>query len=152
MCKPHSPVRTVLLLFGASLLSAAPLLGLQDSARFKWWQNEIVQRKLGLAADQTRRIEEIFQGALPDLRRGKQQLDVLEGELSRLVEKSADDTAVAQQVDRVEAARAVLNKTRTLMLLRIRRVLNPDQRVGLDAFHKGGPDRRPEHADRQKRH
>ena len=143
----------MLLLVGASLLSVAPVFAAQDGRRFKWWQNYAVQRTLGLASDQIKRIEEVFQGALPDLRRGKQQLDALEGELSRLVEKSVDDTTVAQQVDRVEAARAVLNKTRTLMLLRIRRILGPDQRVRLDAFHKErGPGREQEHVNRGKRH
>lgn len=156
--RPPALCRATLLL--AVLLATGPALLLaQDSARFKWWQNETVQKQLGLAGDQVKRIEAVFQGALPDLRRGKQQLDALEGELSRLVEKSADDAAVVQQVDRVEAARGVLNKTRVLMLLRMRRLLSPDQRVRLDAFHMGRgsdhadhPKRGAEHSDREKRH
>jgi hypothetical protein len=35
-------------------------------------------------------------------------------------------------VDKVEGIRASLNKTRTLMLLRMRQVLSPDQRVILN--------------------
>ena len=100
---------------------------------FKWWRDESVQRKLGLTPEQTRRIDDVFQNALPELRRAKRGLDDLERELSRQVE-STDDAGLLQQVDRVEAARAVLNKARTVMLLRIRRVLTADQRVKFEAL------------------
>ncbi len=129
-------VTTVALFVPADALAVQNTPAVNDAPRFKWWQNESIQRKLGLTGDQSQRLEEVFQSALPDLRRGKRQLDTLESELARLVESSADDITVAQQVDRVEAARGVLNKTRTLMLLRMRRMLSADQRHRLDAFHK----------------
>ena len=43
--------------------------------------------------------------------------------------EACDDAQVMAQVGVVEAARSELNKSRTMMLLRMRRVLTPDQRV-----------------------
>ncbi len=102
----------------------------------KWWQNEGVQRTLTLTSDQSQRIEDIFQAALPDQRRLKRQLDELERELGGVVEHAPDEATLVQQVDRIEHARAELNKARTLMLLRIRRVLSADQRKKLSVIHK----------------
>ena len=138
--------RTVL--FAAVLCAVSSPLQAQG---FKWWQNEPFQKRLGLTSDQSRRIEDVFQAALPNLRRAKQQLDSQEGELSKLVNGAAEDAALAQQVERVEAARSELNKTRTLMLLRIRRILTADQRVKLDAIHKER-ERERDHKDHDKTH
>ena len=59
-----------------------------------------------------------------------------EAELSRLIAVNADEWAVTRQVDKVEGIRANLNKTRTLMLLRMRQVLTPDQRVQLNKLYE----------------
>ena len=53
-------------------------------------------------------------------------LDRAEDEFDRLVE-SGDDASVLEYVGIVETARAELNKTRTVMLLRMRRSLTTDQ-------------------------
>ena len=74
-------------------------------------------------------------GTAPTLRTQKKALDAAEAEFERLVE-NGDDSAVMEQVLNVEAARAELNKTRTLMLLRMRRVLTTDQWVKLGAMHQ----------------
>ncbi len=116
-------------------LACLLLAGTAQAQRFAWWRDEGVQRRLGLATEQTRRLEEVFTGALPDLKRGKRQLDTAEQELARLVE-GADDATLTLQVDRVEAARSDLNRTRTMMLLRMRRVLSGEQRARLDTIHK----------------
>lgn len=133
------------------LAAVSVLLG-QESAQAqgsKWWQDETIQRKLALTLDQSRRIEDVFQSAVPDLRRNKHQLDAVETELARLVEGGgAEDAVLVQQVDRVEEARAELNKTRSVMLLRMRRILSTDQCVKLDAIHK---QRRGDHPDPGKR-
>jgi hypothetical protein len=50
------------------------------------------------------RLETVF-GALPDLRRGRDDLDRQEAELSRLIEMNADEAVVIKQVDKVEAIR-----------------------------------------------
>ncbi len=74
-----------------------------------------------------------------------------ERDLSALIEGSLDEAQVVRQLERVEATRAEVNKARTLMLLHMRRVLSPDQRLGLDALHherergRRGPSSKPPH-------
>ena len=84
--------------------------------------------------DQVNRLEAVFQTALPDLRRGRDDLDRQEAELSRLIEMNADEAIVVRQVDKVEAIRSHLNKTRQLLLLHQRQLLTPEQRVKLKAL------------------
>ena len=79
-----------------------------------------------LTVEQVRRLEEIFQGALPTLRGQMKTLEAAEAELERLVQRG-DDSAVMAQVARVETARAELNTSRTLMLLKMRRALTTDR-------------------------
>jgi Spy/CpxP family protein refolding chaperone len=100
---------------------------------FKWWNSDEYQRELGLTGEQSERLEEIFQNALPTLRAQKKALDAAENEFERLVERG-DDPSVMDQVDRVENARAELNKSRTMMLLKMRRTLTTDQWIKLGAL------------------
>jgi Spy/CpxP family protein refolding chaperone len=108
----------------AALLAfcAAPAL----AQRGKWWQDERFRRELGLTAEQSTRLEEIFQKHQPRLRDHMRTLDEAEDQLNQLIEKG-DDASVMAHMGVVEAARAELNKTRTLMLLRMRRSLTADQ-------------------------
>ena len=99
-----------------------------------WWRMEQFQRSLGLSADQVNRVEALFQMALPELRRGREDLDRQESELSRLIEMNADEATVIRQVDKVEGIRSHLNKTRQLLLLHSRQLLTPEQRVKLKAL------------------
>jgi Spy/CpxP family protein refolding chaperone len=81
-----------------------------------------------LTQEQSDKIEAIFQknAARPTPAEGA--LDKAEADFNQMVEAS-DDAQVMAQVSVVEAARSELNKSRTMMLLRMRRVLTPDQRV-----------------------
>ncbi len=101
---------------------AAPAL----AQRGKWWQNERFQSELSLTPEQSTRLEEIFQKTQPTLRQRMRALDKAEDEFDRLVE-NGDDASVLDYVGIVETARAELNKTRTVMLLRMRRSLTTDQ-------------------------
>jgi len=114
--------------------AAPPPQNGQAAPRFAWWRDEPYQRHLGLTSDQVTRLEAIWQGALPELRKGRDDLDRQEAELSRLIEMNADETVVTHQVDKVEATRSRLNKTRTLVLLHHRQTLTPEQRVKLKAM------------------
>ena len=104
------------------MFCAAPAL----AQRGKWWKDEHFQRELSLTAEQTARLEEVFQKTQPTLREHMRALVRAEKELDRLVERG-DDASVMQHVGVVEATRAELNKTRTVMLLRMRRSLTADQ-------------------------
>lgn len=122
-------LRTIVAL--VALVAAAPL----SAQGFKWWQSDLYKRELGLTTEQSRRLEDIFQAAAPELRVQKRALDQAEAEFERLVEKG-DDGAVMEQVGRVETARAELNKSRTMMLLRMRRALTTDQWAKFTALHQ----------------
>ena len=123
---------TLLVGAGASLDAQAPL-----DARHKWWLSDKVRAEIGLTEPQSRELEAIFQVVVPDLKAQKQELDRAERELSTLLAEGAvDEAVIAQAIDRAEARRAVLNKSRTLMLFRMYRVLSPEQRVKLQSYHE----------------
>jgi Spy/CpxP family protein refolding chaperone len=114
-------------------LSAA---GHAQSFGFPWWRDAQFQKDLNLSTEQSSRIENVFQSTIPSLRQKKAELDQQEAELSRLIVANVDEAQVVKQVDRVEAIRANLNKMRTLMLLHMRQVLTPEQRVKLNQLHE----------------
>ena len=123
------------------LLPAAFVLALftpvhGQSFGFAWWRDPQFQKDLNLTADQSTRIDGVFQSNISLLRQKKVELDAQEAELSRLIAVNADEGVVTRQVDKVEGIRAHLNKMRTLMLLRMRQVLSPDQRVTLNRLHE----------------
>jgi len=116
------------------LALAAPIHG--QSFGFPWWKDAQFQKELSLTSDQSARIDAVFQTAMSTLRPKKEELDRQEAALSRLIATNAEETIVSLQVDKVEAIRTSMNKQRTLMLLRMRQVLSPDQRVRLNKLHE----------------
>ena len=110
--------------------------GRAQSFGFPWWRDAQFQKDLSLSAEQSARIDSVFQSTIALLRQKREELDQQEAELSRLIAANADEAVVVRQVDRVESIRASLNKHRTLMLLRMRQVLAPDQRVKLNKLYE----------------
>jgi len=122
----------VALCCAASLPAAAG-----QGGKFKWWQSERFVRELALTSEQSARIEQVFQASWPALHAAKDDLDRLEGELSKLIaEGTASETKVLQQIDRVEASRSAMGRTRSLMLYRMHQILSADQRVKLKALYE----------------
>jgi Spy/CpxP family protein refolding chaperone len=111
-----------------------PQAGKKDEHRpWKFWQGDS-KIELKITNQQSAEIEKIFQATLPKLEAAKDAIDKLEATLSQTIkDNTADLATVGQQVDRLEAARADLYKTRTLMLYRMRGVLSADQRAKLQA-------------------
>lgn len=108
-----------------------------QGGKFKWWQAERFVRELALTADQSARIEQVFQASWPALHAAKLDLDRLEGELSALIaEGTASESKVLQQIDRVEASRSAMGRTRSLMLYRMHQILSAEQRVKLKALYE----------------
>ena len=124
--------RLLPLVFGLAL--AASIHG--QSFGFAWWRDAQFQRELGLSTEQSARIDAIFQAAISQLRPKEEELDKQEDLLSQQIAAGADEALVTRQVDRVEAIRAHMNKMRTLMLLKERQVLSPEQRVKLNKLHE----------------
>lgn len=108
-----------------------------DGQKPKWWQSPVCKSRVGLTEAQTAEIERIFQSVRDELRAEKAELEKQEAALSRLLaESNGDEAVVVRTVDRVEAARSALAKTRTLMLYRMHRLLSPEQRARLDAYER----------------
>jgi Spy/CpxP family protein refolding chaperone len=124
--------RLVPLVFMLAL--TAPVHG--QSFGFAWWKDPQFQHELGLSTDQSARIDAIFQAAISQLRPKKEELDKQEDLLSQQIASGADEAPVTRQVEKVEAIRSQMNKMRTLMLLKERQVLSPDQRVKLNKLHE----------------
>jgi Spy/CpxP family protein refolding chaperone len=120
--KVSKNLRRAAVILALLALNTAPAF----AQRGKWWQDERFRRELGLTSEQSTRLEEIFQKTQPTLRQRMQALDQAEKEFDQLVE-TGDDVSVLEHVEIVETARAELNKTRTMMLLRMRRSLTADQ-------------------------
>jgi len=123
----------------ALALSLSPsLAGTSEGQRpSKWWHDPACKARVGLTDGQTAEIERIFLSVRAELRAEKAELEKQEAALSRLLADSSDNEAVVvRTIDRVEAARSALAKTRTLMLYRMHRLLSPDQRRKLEAFER----------------
>lgn len=103
---------------------------------FVWWRSEQVTKELGLTTDQSARIGKIWEAARPELRQEWSELSQLEDKLSRLIQSDAEEAVLSRQIDRVETARANANKTRSVMLVQMLKVLTPDQRSTLNTLYE----------------
>jgi Spy/CpxP family protein refolding chaperone len=109
----------------------------QQSPPRGWWRTESIVKELGLTTDQSARLNAIFETTMPELRQEREELERLEGKLSRMIQDDRmDEASLARQIDRVETARANGNKTRSMMLTRMYRVLTREQRVRFDQMSK----------------
>jgi Spy/CpxP family protein refolding chaperone len=99
-----------------------------------WWKNPMVVQKLALTADQTKRMDDIFQKSRLELIDLRAKLETQNALLEPLMSANPVDTAKAMaQIDKVAQARADLEKSDARMLLGIRGVLTPDQWTKLSA-------------------
>lgn len=123
----------------ALLLTAAPAFAQKPADSpprpFAWWKSEPFKKELGLTTDQSNRIDTLWETTRPELRQEWDELSKLENKLSRLIQSDADETILSRQIDRVETARANANKTRSLMLVQMLKVLTPDQRNRFSGLH-----------------
>jgi len=106
----------------------APMGALHPGPEGRWWGNPELAQKLGITADQQKKMDDILQQhrlSLVDLRAtlAKQELT-----LEPLVSADQpDEGRILGQIDKVAQARAELEKANARMLLDIRRVLTPEQ-------------------------
>lgn len=110
----------------------------QDKNRpYKWWLSDEGKKEFRISEQQSRDLETQFQQMLPTLKANKTELDKQEKVLNQLLSDSASgEPVVAQAIDRVEAARSALSRTRTLMLYRMYRLLTPEQRAKVQAYYE----------------
>ena len=98
-----------------------------NKGRF-WWNDEKFRVEVGFSTQQAGEIDKVFHEYLERARPLRTQIN----ELDKTIEKmsAARDTDLAiftHTVEKVEARRAELNKLRTVMLYRMRRVLTAEQ-------------------------
>jgi Spy/CpxP family protein refolding chaperone len=102
----------------------------------KWWLSEEGKTEFSITEQQSRELEALFQQMLPSLKANKTELDKQEKLLDQLLASgSSSEPVVAAAIDRVESARSALSRTRTLMLYRMYRLLTPEQRAKVQAYH-----------------
>jgi len=121
-----------------------------------WWKNSEVVKELQLTDAQVKQIEQTFLDYRLKLIDLRADLEKQETKLQPLLEADQpNEQQVGSQVDAVVAARGKLEKTNTMMMLAIRRVLSVEQwkklktiqhRRGERRMHDGmGPGGHDEH-------
>jgi Spy/CpxP family protein refolding chaperone len=124
------------LLLAAAVTTLDAQLPPPPGQSFPWWKSEQFRKELGMTADQSAHIEKIWETARPELRQEWDELTKLEQKLSKMIQNDADEATLTRQIDRVETARASANKTRSLMLVQMIKVLTPDQRLRFKGLHE----------------
>ena len=107
----------------------------QDRRPHQWWKSDEVRTLLKLSEHQASRLERIYQQTLPKQRESMERLKSEERNLSLLVaDMGVEESDITRQIDRVEAARSELSKTRILMVFRMYRVLDENQRSAMKTW------------------
>jgi Spy/CpxP family protein refolding chaperone len=101
-----------------------------------WWKNSDVVKELQLSDAQVKQIEQTFLDYRLKLIDLRADVERQETKLQPLLEADQpSEQQVGSQVDAVVVARGKLEKTNTMMMLAIRRVLSVDQWKKLQAIH-----------------
>lgn len=102
--------------------------GQNDADRRFWWKHPDTVKEIGLSRRQANKIQGIWDENMTSIRPLHGELNKLEAEFNRLMkENKAEENVIALQIDRVEALRSQINKSRTLMLYRMHQALTPGQ-------------------------
>jgi Spy/CpxP family protein refolding chaperone len=110
-----------------------------------WWRNQELAAKVGLSADQTKKIDQIFTDSKVQLIQMHAALEEEQVRLDALLNATPLDRVRAEaSIDKSADLRADLEKVDAKMLLNIRAVLTPEQWTKLNALR--GPEH-PEHED-----
>ena len=130
---------------------ASPEKGQNGSPRWMWWKDEKFRAEVGFSLAQANEIDKIVMPTLEQMWPLRREVDQLDKEIEKMIVESTDLMVFKQQVEKVEARRAELNKMRTVMLYRIRRVLTPEQNVKFRAAHdRREAERKKQDGDRRK--
>jgi Spy/CpxP family protein refolding chaperone len=116
--------------------------------RGRWWNNPEIAQKVGLSADQQKKMDEIFQQSrlklIDEHAAVEKEETILEPLLSA---EQPDESRILAQIDKVAQSRAELEKANARMLLGLRGVLTTAQWKTLQALgqerrqdRRGGPD------------
>ena len=105
-----------------------------------WWHNPDMVRRVGLTADQQRKMDDVFQQNRPRLIDLSATLEKEEVAMEGLMRgPQLDDAKILPEIDRIAQARAELEKADARLMLGIRHVLSPDQWDKLNSDRPGPP-------------
>jgi Spy/CpxP family protein refolding chaperone len=112
---------------------------------WEWWNDADVQREIGLSAEKVHQIDDFYQRRIKDMKLIGDEFTKQFKELDAMTKAAVvDEPTYGLQVLRVESLRSRLIESRTMMLYRIYRILEPQQYRKLqDIFDRrarmGGP-------------
>ena len=120
--------------------------------RRPWWKDPRDMAEIGLTAAQSAEIERIFRAGIDQMKPMRELVNEMERGVDATARaNTADIEAYARQVRQVEHKRGELNTARTVMLYRMRRVLNAEQNVKFQALYdRREADRKKQDADRRR--
>jgi len=124
----------------------------ENHERTHWWKDPKHVAAIGLTPAQSAEIERIFRTEIEKIKPMIKTVNELErGVDATSRANTADIEAYARQVRQVEQMRAEFNTARTVMLYRMRRVLNAEQNVKFQAMNdKREAERKKQDAERRK--
>lgn len=97
---------------------------------WEWWKDDAARKEMHLTDTQVRRISGLYENRVRQLKPVYEELERQRDELDKMSrERTVEVPVYAIQVNRVEALRSELNKTRTIMLYEMHRVLTAEQMV-----------------------
>lgn len=113
--------------------------GQQNQRRgpYLWWKDPAVMKEIGMSAHLSKKIDELFTRRLPLANAQWTEFKKHEDELNRLIaERKVGADVISVQLDRVEAQRTMLNKSRTMMMYEMYQLLSADQYAKLVAYNE----------------
>jgi len=136
-------------LTGIALYLCAPSAAAHRTERPEpWWLSPTVQEHIALTPQQAARIDAIYRESLPERRRLRRQVMTLERRLEGLLaDGTMSDDEALRIISRLCAADKQHKVARTMMLVRMHRVLTPAQRLRLADLSAGFPDSRERSTD-----
>ena len=121
------------------------------SPRYHWWRDDKLRLEVGFSVEQANEIERIILPTLEQMRPLRREVDQLDKEIDKMIVESTDIIVFKQHVEKVEARRAELNKMRTVMLYRVRRVFTPEQNAKFrKAYERWDAARKKQDGDHRK--
>lgn len=104
-------------------------------SRLPFWKDPAIVKEVGITAEQAKQIDRLWHERSKEMAGRADELQKQEVELKRMIAaRTVSADVVALQIDRVEAQRTMLYKSRTLMLYRMALVLTPEQNKSMEAI------------------
>jgi Spy/CpxP family protein refolding chaperone len=103
----------------------------------KWWRSPELRAEFAITDAQSTELDRIFHSFYASLKSGMADVERYHKDVSKMMaEGSSSEVDVLHAIDKLEAAKASLARTRMLMLYRMYRVLSPDQRIKVKRYQE----------------